>query len=186
MAHLKLPLALPLLLSALAFGQSPAIHISVDASDAPRRLIHATMQFPVKPGPIDDLAGIRMKANGQTGRWHRDDVNIYAHDSGGIIDVHLNTRAFKAGLSPDTRVVAVNGRQFSLTVLHQAVQDSLKTDTPIALLIEDGEYYPTSNIDYHDGEKYPHVIRDKSQPDLISEIIRPRATVSKPSPGGPR
>ena len=53
------------------------------------------------------------------------------------------------------------------------------------MLIKDGEYYRTSNVDYHDGEKYPHVVRDKSKPDLISEIIRPHATVSKPSPGGP-
>ena len=28
-------------------------------------------------GPIDDLAGIRMKANGQTVPWRRDDVNVY-------------------------------------------------------------------------------------------------------------
>ena len=73
-----------------------------------------------------------------------------------------------------------------MTALHQAVQDSAKTNTPIAFLIKDGEYYRTSNVDYHDGEKYPHVVRDKSRPDLISEIIRPHATVSKPSPGGPK
>jgi predicted metalloprotease with PDZ domain len=113
-------------------------------------------------------------------------LGFTAHDNGDIIDVHLNTPAFKAGLSPDTRIIAVNGRQFSMTVLHQAVQDSVKTNTPIALLIKDGEYYRTSNVDYHDGEKYPHVVRDKSRPDLISEIIRPHATVSKPSPGGPK
>jgi len=52
------------------------------------------MQFPVKPGrcpalsewipgehgptgPIEDLAGVRIKANGQTLAWRRDDVNIY-------------------------------------------------------------------------------------------------------------
>jgi predicted metalloprotease with PDZ domain len=113
-------------------------------------------------------------------------LGLTAHDSGDIIDVHLNTPAFKAGLAPNTKIVAVNGRQFSMTVLHQAVQDSVKTNTPIAFLIKDGEYYRTSNVDYHDGEKYPHVVRDKSKPDLISEIIRPHAAVSKPSPGGPK
>jgi predicted metalloprotease with PDZ domain len=111
-------------------------------------------------------------------------LGFAAHDSGDIIDVHLDTPAFKAGLSPNTKIIAVNGRQFSMAVLHQAVQDSVKTNTPIALIIKDGEYYRTSNVDYHGGEKYPHVIRDKSKPDLISEIIRPHATVSKPSPGG--
>jgi predicted metalloprotease with PDZ domain len=113
-------------------------------------------------------------------------LGFTAHDGGDIIDVHLNMPAFKAGLSPNTKIIAVNGRQFSMTVLHQAIQDSAKTNTPIALLIKDGEYYRTSNVDYHDGEKYPHVVRDKSRPDLISEIIRPHAAVSKPSPGGPK
>ena len=111
-------------------------------------------------------------------------LGFSAHDSGDIIDVHLNTPAFKAGLVPNTKIMAVNGRQFSMTVLHQAVQDSVKTTTPIALLIKDGEYYRTSNVDYHEGEKYPHLVRDKSKPDLISEIIRPHAAVPKPSPGG--
>jgi len=113
-------------------------------------------------------------------------LGFSAHESGEIIDVHLNTPAFKAGLAPVTRIIAVNGRQFTLGVLHQAVKDASGTTTPIALLVKDGEYFRTYNIDYHDGEKYPHLIRDKSKPDLIADIIRPHAVVEKHSPGGPK
>lgn len=113
-------------------------------------------------------------------------LGFTAHDSGDIIDVDLDSPAFKAGVTPATRIVAVNGRQFSVAILHQAVQDSPKSTAPIALLIKDGEYYRTLNIDYHDGEKYPHLVRNKSKPDLISEIIRPRVTAAKHSSGGPR
>jgi hypothetical protein len=104
MAGLKLnlvPLVIlsPALFSAgLAYSQlapTTPIQLNVDASEAPRRLLHATMQFPVKPGPmsllypkwipgehgptgpIEDLAGVRMTANGQPIPWHRDDVDIY-------------------------------------------------------------------------------------------------------------
>src|SRR5580658_7449379 len=72
---------------AIAVAQSGQIRLNVDASEAPRRLIHATMQFPVKAGPmsllypkwipgehgptgpIEDLTGIRISANGQSIPW---------------------------------------------------------------------------------------------------------------------
>jgi len=95
MAGLKFRLIIPLFTAGLAFPQSTPIQIHVDATDAPRRLLHATLQFPVKPGPtsllypkwipgehgptgpIEDLAGIKITANGKPLPWHRDDVNIY-------------------------------------------------------------------------------------------------------------
>ncbi len=113
-------------------------------------------------------------------------LGLTAKDSGDIVDVHLNTPAFTAGVIPATRIIAVNGRQYSTTVLHHAVEDAAKSTGPITLLIRDGEYYKTVSLDYHDGEKYPHLVRDKSKPDLISDIVRPHATVARPSPGGPK
>src|SRR5580658_2314251 len=92
---MKLRLTLPLFFAAFAGAQAPQIRLNVDASGAPRRLIHATMQFPVKAGPmsllypkwipgehgptgpIEDLTGIRITANGQSIPWRRDDVNMY-------------------------------------------------------------------------------------------------------------
>jgi predicted metalloprotease with PDZ domain len=102
-------------------------------------------------------------------------LGLSARDNGDIVDVHLDTPAFKAGVAPATRIVAVNGRQFSIAELHHVVADSTKSTGPIQLLIKDGEYYKTLSLDYHDGEKYPRLVRDKSKPDLISEIIRPHA-----------
>jgi predicted metalloprotease with PDZ domain len=113
-------------------------------------------------------------------------LGLSARDNGDIVDVHLNTPAYKAGVAPATRIIAVNGRQFSPTELHHAVADSAKGTAPIQLLIKDGEYYKTLSLDYHEGEKYPHLVRDKSKPDLIGEIIRPHAGTARPSPGGPK
>jgi predicted metalloprotease with PDZ domain len=113
-------------------------------------------------------------------------LGLSARDNGDIVDVHLNTPAYKAGVAPATRIIAVNGRQFSTMELHHAVADSARSTAPILLLIKDGEYYKTLSLDYHDGEKYPHLVRDKSKPDLIGEIIRPHAGTVRPSPGGPK
>ena len=87
--------ALPLIFAAVGFGQAPQIQIRVDATDAPRRLIHAELHFPVKAGPLSllypkwipgehgptgpivDLAGLKISGNGKPISWRRDDVEIY-------------------------------------------------------------------------------------------------------------
>ena len=68
----------------------------MDETDAPRKLLHAELQIPVAPGevtllypewipgehgptgPIDNLAGLIITANGQTLAWRRDSVNMFA------------------------------------------------------------------------------------------------------------
>ena len=29
-------------------------------------------------------------------------------------------------------------------------------------------------LDYHGGEKFPHLVRDETKPDLLTDIIKPR------------
>jgi predicted metalloprotease with PDZ domain len=109
-------------------------------------------------------------------------IGLSLRDSGDIVDVHLNSPAYKAGLAPATRVIAVNGREYSGAALRRAIADAVKDPAPIALIVKDGDYYKTVSIDYHGGEKYPHLVRDKSKPDLLSDIIRPHAVVPPARP----
>lgn len=95
-----LPLSRPLLFAAVlslalpAFGQTP-IRIAADLTEAPRKLYHAEVDIPVKPGrvdlttpkwipgnhrptgPVDDITGVVFTANGKTLTWRRDDVDLY-------------------------------------------------------------------------------------------------------------
>ncbi len=103
-------------------------------------------------------------------------IGLSARESGEIIDVSAGSPANKAGVAPATKIVAVNGREFSTTGLRNAVTDAVKSSEPIALLIKDGEFYKTFNIDYHGGEKYPRLVRDASKPDLLGDIVRPHYT----------
>ncbi len=89
----------PLVLSqggAQTGSPSGPIRLHVDETDAPRKLIHASLQIPVTPGPltllypkwipgehsptgpIDNFAGLRITANGQSVAWQRDNVNMFA------------------------------------------------------------------------------------------------------------
>jgi hypothetical protein len=57
-------------------------------------------------------------------------------------------------------------------VLHEAIKASKAGSDPIELLVENTDYYRTVKLDYHEGEKYPYLVRDESKPDLLSEIVK--------------
>jgi hypothetical protein len=70
------------------------------------------------------------------------------------------------------KLVAVNGRQWSKSVLKDAVRASHESDQPIDLLVENAKFFKTYSIAYHDGEKNPHLVRGDG-PDILSEILKP-------------
>ncbi len=101
-------------------------------------------------------------------------LGINLRDDGGISDTIEGDLAAKAGIGPGMKVVAVNGRKFSPEVLHDAIKAAKSGSAPIELLVENTDYYKTYKLDYHGGEKYPHLVRDESKPDLLSEILKSR------------
>jgi hypothetical protein len=70
------------------------------------------------------------------------------------------------------KVVAVNGKRFSAEVLHDAIKAAKGGTDPIELLVENTDYYKTNKLNYHDGEKYPRLVRDESKPDLMTDILK--------------
>ncbi len=74
---------------------APVIRLSVDLREAPRRIFHARLDLPARPGPltllypewipgehapdgpVSELVGLRFTAAGKTLPWRRDDVNLY-------------------------------------------------------------------------------------------------------------
>jgi predicted metalloprotease with PDZ domain len=77
-------------------ARGPHARIEIDATDAPRHLLHARIVLPVKPGPVSliypkwipgehgptgpvaDVAGLKITAGGETLRWTRDPEDMYA------------------------------------------------------------------------------------------------------------
>ena len=102
-------------------------------------------------------------------------LGFVAKATGEIGDVRLETPAAKAGITPGTKIIAVNGREFSPSVLKNAVTDAVENTAPISFIVKDGEFYRTIAVDYHGGEKYPQLVRDNSKPDVLGDIIAPKA-----------
>src|SRR5580765_5892376 len=79
--------------SVSAIAATPNVTRSVDATAGPPKIFHATLKIPAAPGdltlyypkwipgehapdgPVDDLAGLFFKANGQTLKWRRDTLD---------------------------------------------------------------------------------------------------------------
>src|SRR5262249_40435674 len=95
--------------------------------------------------------------------------------TGAIIDAVFGSPAERAGISPGMKLVSVNGRKFSAEVITDALSESTKTAMPIRLEVDNAGYDSTYTIDYHGGERYPHLERDASRADVLTEIIKARA-----------
>ncbi len=93
---------------------------------------------------------------------------------GTISDTIEGMPAAKAGIGPGMKLIAVNGRRFSADILHDALGAAKTGSAPLELLVENTTYINTYRIDYHEGEKYPHLLRDQSKPDVLGDIIKPR------------
>jgi predicted metalloprotease with PDZ domain len=99
-------------------------------------------------------------------------LGLALSSDGSIGDTVEGMPAAKAGIGPGMKLFAVNGRQFSPDVLREALKTAKNSPAPIELLVENTDYYKTYKIDYHGGEKYPHLVRDDSKPDLLSDILK--------------
>ena len=49
----------------------------------------------------------------------------------------------------------------------------LKRLEPLELLVENNDHYRSYRVDYHGGERYPHLEREASKPDMLEQILAP-------------
>jgi len=102
-------------------------------------------------------------------------LGVLLKEDGTVMDVNPNLAAFKAGIAPGMQIISVNGRAWSTDVLHEAVVSSKTSTAPIKFLVENGSFQETYKVNYHGGERYPHLERDDTKPDLLGEVIKSRA-----------
>jgi predicted metalloprotease with PDZ domain len=93
-------------------------------------------------------------------------------EEGAIVDVIPGMAAAAAGIAPGMKLVAVNGRKWSPEVLLAA----LRARAPLQLLVENIGYYKTYTVNYQGGPRFPHLVRNEGQVDVLGEIIKPRTS----------
>ena len=100
-------------------------------------------------------------------------LGFTARQDGRFSDVTVGSPAYQAGLGTGMRLVAINGRKWSPELLHGAVKAAESSNQPIELLVENAQFFTTYTVDYHAGEKNPHLERVPDQPDILGDILKP-------------
>jgi predicted metalloprotease with PDZ domain len=98
-------------------------------------------------------------------------LGLVVKEDGYILDVIPNSAADRAGICPAMKLVAVNGRRWTPERLRVGTQAAAGGGS-LEVLLENADYFKTCKLDYHEGEKYPVLMRDKAKPDLLGQILK--------------
>jgi predicted metalloprotease with PDZ domain len=100
-------------------------------------------------------------------------LGLTVSEGGKLEDVIVGSPAYDAGIGPGMKLAAVNGRKWSREILRAALKEAQESSTPIELLVEDAQFFKTFSVDYHQGDKNPHLERVSGQPDILEDILKP-------------
>ena len=127
-----------------------------------------------KPNPSEKkMAGTSRRATA-VNCWFS--IGLRVNGEGQISDVRWNGPADKAGISPEEKIVGINGQVFSAAGLHDAIKKAKGTSESIHLLLQSDTFLKPVEINYHDGERYPVLQRVDSTPALLDDITKPLTT----------
>jgi predicted metalloprotease with PDZ domain len=99
-------------------------------------------------------------------------LTLSTRDNGMITQVIWDGPAFKAGLTADAKILAVNGDAFTVDDLKSAIK-AATNGGPIELVVEDKDQVRTVRVDYHGGLRYPHLEKTGARASL-DDILSPR------------
>jgi predicted metalloprotease with PDZ domain len=103
-------------------------------------------------------------------------IGLQLKEDGTVTDAIVGGPAFDAGITSGTKLVAVNSRAYTPDVLVDAIKAAKDNTQPISLLVLSDEYYKTFTVNYHGGERFPHLERVEQKPDYLDDLIKPRAS----------
>ncbi|MGD0446153.1 MAG: M61 family peptidase [Edaphobacter sp.] len=106
-------------------------------------------------------------------------IGLRVMGEGNISDVRWNGPADKAKLYPGEKIIAVNGNIFSGDALKAAIKDAKGKTEPIHLILQGDTFVTTADLDYHDGERYPSLVRVDGTPAYLDDITKPLTTPEK-------
>ena len=89
--------------------------------------------------------------------------------------------AYEAGISNGMKIVAVNGRRFSIDELKRAIAGSKDARTPMEFIVDNAGFFRVVTVDYHGGLRYPHLERTAGANDGLTMIATRRTQVDRAS-----
>jgi predicted metalloprotease with PDZ domain len=105
-------------------------------------------------------------------------IGLEVTRDGTVVDAIPGMPAFESGLSPYLKINGVNGREFSVEGLRRAIQDAKTTTGAIEVEVVNAGKLVAYNVNYHGGNRFPHLERVRDAPDYLDEILKPLTLTS--------
>lgn len=102
-------------------------------------------------------------------------IGLIVNADGVVLDVNPDLAAAKAGLAPGMLIKTVNGEEFTIQKFFDAVSATKDKASSIKVEAENTGIRADYTITYKGGQRFPHLVRDKSKPDYLSGITKPIA-----------
>jgi predicted metalloprotease with PDZ domain len=106
-------------------------------------------------------------------------IGLRVNGEGNVTDVRWNGPADKSKLFPGEKIIAVNGNIFSGEALRTAIKDAKGKSEPIHLILQGDTFVTNADLDYHEGERFPSLVRVDGTPDYLDDITKPLTTPEK-------
>ncbi|MGB6826524.1 MAG: M61 family peptidase [Terracidiphilus sp.] len=101
-------------------------------------------------------------------------LGLFLNRQGKVEDVLWNGPAFKAGLAPGMKLVAIEGHPFSPGVLRSEIAQAQKSMKPLQITAKGDGVTEVFTLDYNGGLKYPHLVRVPGTTDYLQQILAPK------------
>ncbi len=101
-------------------------------------------------------------------------VGLLVKNDGDIAGVIWNSAAFKAGLTVGTKVLAVNGREFSGDAFKEALTLAKDPKRPVELIVRQDKNFRTIKLDYSGGLRYPRLEKTGAGDGSLDKLLVPR------------
>jgi predicted metalloprotease with PDZ domain len=101
-------------------------------------------------------------------------VGLTVKNDGDIAAVIWNSAAFKAGLAVGSKIIAVNGNEYSGDAFKTALTEAKDAKKPIQLILKQDKYYRTLTLAYSDGLRYPHLEKTGTGEGSLDKLLQPR------------
>lgn len=104
-----------------------------------------------------------------------------------VQSVREGSPAWQAGMAPGMKLVAVDGQSYTgetssdresdaTTPLDWAMKQAQHSSAPTVFLVQQNGWYRSYDVSYHDGPRYPHLVRIPGTADMLAKIMAAHST----------
>ena len=102
-------------------------------------------------------------------QWYTYGLMIGRNDV--VMDVREGSPAWRAGMAPGMKLIAVDQQAYTPKVLHYLEVQAEHSTAPTSFLTQKDGWYRAFPMSYHRGPKYPHLVRIPGAADMLAKIM---------------